>query len=144
MRAGRGLKAGTPARLFERDQPRRSRPVALAEHQLLRRRVMEVPRTIDDDDDVGDAAGDVVVADVTRHHVDRLDAVLQGDDDRVGADQRAEGGGGRVDVVQLDGEQHDVDRLRSWRRDRSRAGLDRRRLPFGLSISRPWRRSAVS
>ena len=86
------LEAGAHARLFERDQAIGSAAVALAEDQLLRGGVTQVPGLVDHDHDVGGAAGDVIGADVLRHHVHRLDAVLQRDDDGVGTDQRRERG----------------------------------------------------
>ena len=71
------------------------------------------------DDDVGGAAGDVIVADVLRDHVHRIDAVLQRDHHGIGTDQRRQCGRRRIDVIQLHGEEHDVDRtdgLRAIRR----------------------------
>ena len=104
------LKAGMPAGLLECDQPDRSRSVAFAKHQLLCSGVIEMAWAIDDHDDVRDAAGDMFRPDMARHHLDGFNPVLQRDDDGVGADQRAKPAGRDVDVVQLDGEEHDIHR----------------------------------
>ena len=134
--AGLGLEAGANAGFFERHQARRPRAIALAKHELLRRGVPKVARFVDDDDDVGHAAGDVVGADVPGDHVDGVDAVLQGDDDGVGTNHRLERGRRGVDVVQLHGEQDDVDRA-DVRGIVGGLHLGKCKAPLGLSMCRP-------
>src|SRR5262245_4773744 len=57
--------------------------------------------------------------------VDALDAVLQRHDERAGSDERRKLADGRFGLIQLDGEEHDVDRP-----DRRRVvgGVDARRV----------------
>ena len=73
-------------------------------------RVRDVPGLVDHGHDVGHTAGNVAGARMPRHHVHRLDAVLERDHHRVRADERGEPRGRAVHVVQLHREQHHVHR----------------------------------
>ena len=68
------------------------------------------PGYADHGGDIGRAADGLLGAEDRRHALDAVDAVLQGDDAGVGADQRPRQFGGLFGVPQLDREQHDVDR----------------------------------
>ena len=57
----------------------------------------------------------VLSADSARDDVDAVDPVLKRDDDRVRSEERREESGRRLGVVELDGEEHDVDRTHRTR-----------------------------
>ena len=73
-------------------------------------RVADHPGFLDDREDVGRAPDDGPGAQPASQDLLGVDAVLQRDDDGVPAHHRRDGGGRRLGVVELDGEQNNVDR----------------------------------
>ena len=79
----RAEKPAAQARRLERGQPIGAPSVELAEDQRVERGMTDDAGLGDDRADIRHSAGHVIAADVTRHDVHGLDAVLQRDDDGV-------------------------------------------------------------
>ena len=119
-RADPGVAAGVEQPL----EPRRPRAVELAEDEPVERGVPDDAGFGDDRLNVRGPAGEMRAIDGARQHLHAVDAVLERDDDGVGADERRQQRNRRFRVVQLHGEEHHVDRAdrRRHRRLRDTAG----------------------
>ena len=100
---------------------------AAAAHGRELRGVQHHARSAEHGRDIGGAGNGVLFAEDRRDALVAVDAVLQGDDASVRADQRLRKLGGDLGVPQLDGEQHDVDRadllgIVAWRSPSADAG----------------------
>src|SRR5205814_1741974 len=89
-------------------EPVRLRAVELADDDQVQRRVTDDSGFRDDGEDMRHPAGDMRTAHCRRQHAHALYAVLKRDDNRVGSDERLDERARRAGVIQLDGEEDDV------------------------------------